>query len=183
MSSLQLSPSQKRILSSLVNLAEQGEPVVQSKEIAAEIDRNPGTIRNQMQTLRALQLVEGVPGPKGGYKPTVEAYETLDIERMEDPARVPVEQDGESVTGVNVEEIDLTTVLDPDRCRAEIVMQGSVREFDAGDEIEVGPTPNAGLRVEGVVDAVNVVENTIVVAIRDMSTPEVNGSGTTAAAD
>nr|WP_238532915.1 hypothetical protein [Halalkalicoccus jeotgali] len=24
-------------------------------------------MRNQMQSLKALQLVEGVPGPKGGY--------------------------------------------------------------------------------------------------------------------
>lgn len=183
MSTLQLSSSQKRILSSLVNLSESDDPVVRGREIAEEIDRNPGTVRNQMQALRALQLVEGVPGPKGGYKPTVEAYETLDVERMDDPARVPVEREGETVSGVNVTEIDLTTVLDPDRCRAEVVLQGSVREFAAGDEIGVGPTPNAGLRVDGVVDAVNVVENTLVVRIRDMSTPEMGGSGTTAVAD
>lgn len=183
MSTLQLSASQKRILSSLVDLADRDDPVVRSQAIADEINRNPGTVRNQMQTLRALQLVEGVPGPKGGYKPTVEAYETLDVERLDDPARVPVARDGTAVTGVNVEEIDLTTVLDPDRCRAEIVLQGSIREFAAGDTIEVGPTPNAGLRVEGVVDVVNVVENTVVVEIRTMSTPDMGGASTSATAD
>ena len=30
------------------------------------MSRNPGTIRNQMQSLRSLGLVKGVPGPRGG---------------------------------------------------------------------------------------------------------------------
>ena len=32
-----------------------------------------------MQSLRSLGLVKGVPGPRGGYKPTIEAYHTLNI--------------------------------------------------------------------------------------------------------
>ena len=161
MSTPQLSSSQKRILTSLVNLADGEAQAVRGKEIAEEIDRNPGTIRNQMQSLRALQLVEGIPGPKGGYKPTATAYKTLDIEEMDEPAQVPVEHNGGRVDGVNVEEIDLATVHNPDRCRAEVTLRGSVRHFSESDRVTVGPTPSTGLRLSGTVDAVDADENTL----------------------
>lgn len=177
----ELSSSQKRILTSLVNLANDDEDVVQGREIAEAIDRNPGTIRNQMQTLRALQLVEGVPGPKGGYRPTMEAYEALDVERMDDPVRVPVEREGTAMADVNVEEIDLTTVLDPDTCRAEVVLQGSIRDFEQGDAVRVGPTPNTDLRLDGIVDAVNVIESTLIVRIRTVDASADGTAGVSAA--
>ena len=66
MSSIELTSSQKTILTALINLHRESEDAVKGEDIAAEVDRNPGTIRNQMQSLKALQLVEGVPGPKGG---------------------------------------------------------------------------------------------------------------------
>jgi len=74
MSSIELTSSQKSILTALINLYGEQEDAVKGEAIAEEVDRNPGTIRNQMQSLKALQLVEGVPGPKGGYKPTSNAY-------------------------------------------------------------------------------------------------------------
>jgi len=87
MSSIELTSSQKSILTALINLYGEQEDAVKGEAIAEEVDRNPGTIRNQMQSLKALQLVEGVPGPKGGYKPTSNAYEALDIQRMDEPRR------------------------------------------------------------------------------------------------
>ena len=39
---------------------------IKGEEIADIMNRNPGTIRNQMQSLRSLGLVKGVPGPRGG---------------------------------------------------------------------------------------------------------------------
>jgi len=103
MSSIELTSSQKSILTALINLYGEQEDAVKGEAIAEEVDRNPGTIRNQMQSLKALQLVEGVPGPKGGYKPTSNAYEALDIQRMDEPADVPIFHEGEEVTGVNVD--------------------------------------------------------------------------------
>lgn len=85
MSSIELTSSQKSILTALINLYGEQEDAVKGEAIAEEVDRNPGTIRNQMQSLKALQLVEGVPGPKGGYKPTSNAYEALDIQRWTSP--------------------------------------------------------------------------------------------------
>jgi len=90
MSSIELTPSQKTILTALTNLHRQTEDAVKGEDIAEEVNRNPGTIRNQMQSLKALQLVEGVPGPKGGYKPTANAYEALDVDEMDDAASVPL---------------------------------------------------------------------------------------------
>ncbi len=170
MSTVQLSSTQKRILSSLVNLAEGDERAVRGRDIAEAVDRNPGTIRNRMQSLRALQLVEGVPGPKGGYRPTTEAYETLDVDRLEETAPVPLEREGEPVPDATVSEIDFTSVHDPERCRAEVVVRGPIGAFGIGDEVTVGPTPSADLRVSGIVETTDIGENVLLIDVASIRT-------------
>lgn len=171
MSSIELTSSQKTILTALINLYRQTEDAVKGEDIAEEVNRNPGTIRNQMQSLKALQLVEGVPGPKGGYKPTANAYEALDVDQMDEPASVPLRHNGETVTGVNVDGIDLSSVHHPELCRAEIHVQGSVRDFHEGDEVEVGPTPLSKLLIEGIVDGKDDTSNILILRIEDMRAP------------
>jgi hypothetical protein len=171
MSSIELTPSQRSILSALVNLYREHEDAVKGEQIAEEVDRNPGTIRNQMQSLKALQLVEGVPGPKGGYKPTANAYDALDIQQMDDAASVPLFQNGERVEGANVEEIDLSSVHHPELCRAEIHLQGSIRDFQEGDEIVVGPTPLSKLVIEGTLEAKVDTNNVLILQIGSMQAP------------
>ena len=171
MSSIELTPSQKTILTALINLHRETEDAVKGEDIAEEVDRNPGTIRNQMQSLKALQLVEGVPGPKGGYKPTATAYEALDIQRMDEPASVPLSHEGEPVTDANVEEIDLSSVHHPELCRAEIHLQGSSRDIHEGDKVTVGPTPLSKLKVEGTVDGKDDTANILILKIDDMVAP------------
>ena len=78
-----------------------------------------------MQSLKALQLVEGVPEPKGGYKPTAEAYTTLDIEEIDEPASTPLSHNGEPIDEQVIQEINLMSVHHPEKCRAEFRMQGS----------------------------------------------------------
>jgi len=171
MSSIELTPSQRTILSALVNLYRESESAVKGEDIAEEVDRNPGTIRNQMQSLKALQLVEGVPGPKGGYKPTATAYETLDIQRMDEPAAVALKHEGETVEEANVVSINLTNVHHPQMCRAEISVQGSIRDIEEGDEIEVGPTPLSKLIVRGELDGKDESANALVIRITGMEAP------------
>jgi len=171
MSSIELTPSQRTILGALVNLHREHEDPVKGETIAEEVDRNPGTIRNQMQSLKALQLVEGVPGPKGGYKPTARAYDALEVQRMDEPASVPLSRDGETVEGLNVESIDLTSVHHPEKCRAEVRVQGSIRDIHEGDEVRVGPTPLSKLVVDGVVEGKNDTENVLILSIADMVAP------------
>ncbi|MBP1921587.1 putative transcriptional regulator [Halorubrum alkaliphilum] len=172
MSSIELTSSQKSILTALINLYGQEEDAVKGESIAEEVDRNPGTIRNQMQSLKALQLVEGVPGPKGGYKPTSNAYEALDIQRMDEPAHVPIKHNGEEVDGVNVDGIDLSSVHHPELCRAEIHVQGSVRDFHEGDSVTVGPTPLSKLAIRGTVDGKDDTANVLILRIDDMRAPD-----------
>jgi len=171
MSSIELTPSQKSILTALTNLHRQVEDTVKGEQIAEEVNRNPGTIRNQMQSLKALQLVEGVPGPKGGYKPTTNAYEALDVDQMDEAAAVPLVHNDELVDNANVESIDLSSVHHPELCRAEIHLQGSVRDFHEGDEIIVGPTPLSKLRITGTLDARDDSNNILILQIDDMLAP------------
>jgi predicted transcriptional regulator len=124
-----------------------------------------------MQSLKALQLVEGVPGPKGGYKPTANAYEALDVQRMDTVAEVPLFQNDEEVSGANVEEIDFTSVHHPELCRAEIHLRGSVRDFHEGDEVTVGPTPLSKLVVNGVVDGKDDTRNILILKLTGMEAP------------
>ena len=171
MSSIELTPSQKNILQELVNLHRQSESAVKGEDIAEQVDRNPGTIRNQMQSLKALQLVEGVPGPKGGYKPTSNAYEALQVQNMDEAADVPLKHNGEQVPSANVEEIDLTSVHHPEECRAEIKLQGSISEFHEGDTMTVGPTPLSKLRIIGTIEGKDDTSNILILTIDDMKAP------------
>ena len=171
MSSIELTSSQKTILRALVDLYTQREEAVKGEDIAEEVNRNPGTIRNQMQSLKALQLVEGVPGPKGGYKPTVNAYEALEVQQLESAAEVSVVREGENVPDANVQEIDLSSVHHPDLCRAEIHLRGSVRDFHEGDKVKVGPTPLSKLVIEGTLDGKDDTNNILILKIDTMIAP------------
>ena len=174
MSSIELTTSQKDILRELINLYSQSERAVKGEDIATGVDRNPGTIRNQMQSLKALQLVEGVPGPKGGYKPTANAYEALGIQDLDEPADVPLFHNGEYVEDANVQEIDLTSVHHPDLCRAEIRLHGSINAFHNGDTVVVGPTPRSKLRIEGALDGKDETNNVLIVSTTTMEAPAGN---------
>ena len=171
MSSIELTASQKNILQELVNLYRENESAVKGEDIADKVDRNPGTIRNQMQSLKALQLVEGVPGPKGGYKPTANAYDALQIQEMDQPASVPLYHNGERVEDANVEEIDLTSVHHPENCRTKVKLQGSIADFSEGDTITVGPTPLSKLQIVGTVSGKDDTGNCLILTIDDMVAP------------
>jgi len=171
MSSIELTPSQQNILQELVNLFQEDETAVKGETIAERVDRNPGTIRNQMQSLKALQLVEGVPGPKGGYKPTAKAYDALQIQNLDHAADVPLYHEGELIEEANVEEIDLTSVHHPEACRAEVKLRGSVANFHEGDTVTVGPTPLSKLQIIGTLEGKDATNNVLILTIDDMQAP------------
>jgi len=169
---IDLTPTQQMILRELVTLYRAADTPVKGERVATGIDRNPGTIRNQMQSLKALQLVEGIPGPQGGYKPTTAAYDVLSMQDIGEPADVPLAHEGDPIEGAVVEEIGLTSVLHPDHCRAEIQVRGVTADrFAEGDAVVVGPTPVQDLRIDGVVEGVDDVSSTLVVAIESIRAP------------
>jgi len=169
---IDLTTTQQHLLQELVTRYRETETPVKGETIAAGVDRTPGTIRNQMQSLKALQLVEGIPGPQGGYKPTATAFEVLSLQEVGDPAEVPLSRNGDPIEGAVIEEIDLTSVLHPEHCRAEIQLRGvGTDHFAEADAVTAGPTPVQDLRIDGVVEGIDDTNNTLVVAVESMGAP------------
>lgn len=168
MAMVELTVIQREILSALINLFREKGRAVKGEEISERIDRNPGTVRNQMQSLKALGLVEGVPGPKGGYKATSTAYEALNLTPMEKEADVAIYRNGERVQNANVAEIDLNTVRHPELCRASVKIIGDARMFNIGDSIQVGPTPVNKLVIRGEVVGRDDINSIILCSINEM---------------
>ncbi|MEM0330592.1 MAG: CBS domain-containing protein [Archaeoglobaceae archaeon] len=163
---LELTQIQKDILYALITLyKKKAGGSIKGEEIAELINRNPGTVRNQMQALRALGLVEGVPGPKGGYRPTSKAYELLSITKPEESVAVPVIVNETPIEDLSVEEIDLPSVSNPEVCQARIRLLGDVRKIVPGDRIIVGPTPVNEIVVQGKVVGRDDTANTVIIDI------------------
>ncbi|MET1124509.1 MAG: CBS domain-containing protein [Archaeoglobaceae archaeon] len=166
MPELELTQIQKDILYALITLyRRKSGGSVKGEEIAELINRNPGTVRNQMQALRALGLVEGVPGPKGGYRPTSKAYELLSLTKPEEAVRVPVIVNGKEMEDLSAEEIDLPSLSHPEVCQARIRVLGNIKSIMPGDKVIVGPTPVNELMIYGKVVGRDDTENTLVVDI------------------
>ncbi len=157
-----LTSVQKEILQSLINLYRKSKgKSIKGEEIAEIMSRNPGTIRNQMQSLRSLGLVKGVPGPRGGYKPTIEAYHTLNISSIDKEAMVPIFKSGKKVGDLTVAKIEFTSIPHPGECEAAIKVIGNIKQLDLGDKVRIGPTPVNKLVVNGMVVGRDDMDNLI----------------------
>ena len=171
---MDLTPVQRDILTALINIHRIEGRAVKGEEIAELIDRNPGTIRNQMQSLKALNLVEGVPGPKGGYRATGGAFEALNIEATGDVVTVPVIRNGVLMEGATASEIIFNKVMHSQQCDGVIRVIGNIRDFNVGDEIEVGPTPVNKLYLRGTVRGRDDTMSRLILHIDEMiSVPKV----------
>lgn len=168
---IDLTTSQKTTLTALTNLYLGTQEAIKGRHIAEEVGRTPASIRNKMQSLKALQLVEGVPGPEGGYKPTPRAYEVLDISQLDEPVSVPLRVNGDPIEGVLVEAINLKQVHHPAVCRAEIHIQGSIRELVEGTLLEVGPTALSELVITGEIEGKFPANNTLLLTIESIQAP------------
>ncbi|HIH45178.1 MAG TPA: CBS domain-containing protein [Candidatus Methanoperedenaceae archaeon] len=165
---MELTPIQKEILTALITLYRQHKRAVKGEEVAEVISRSPGTVRNQMQSLKSLQLVEGVPGPKGGYKPTKDTYKALSITEMEKETVVPLKRNGQEVQNATAAEISFTTLRHPYLCNGIVRVIGDIREFDRGDSLQIGPTPVNKLVMRGEVIGRDDTTNSILFAITEM---------------
>ena len=163
---VELTQIQKEILNALVTLYKRKSgSSIKGEEIAELINRNPGTVRNQMQALRALGLVEGVPGPKGGYRPTAKAYEFLSITRPEIAVRVPIAVNDQMIDDLSAEEIVLPSLSHPTICQGIVKIMGDIKKINIGDYVVIGPTPVNELMVYGNVVGRDDTEKLIVISI------------------
>lgn len=159
-----LTSVQKEILQTLINLYQSSNgKSIKGEDIAEVMARNPGTIRNQMQSLRSLGLVKGVPGPRGGYKPTIEAYHSLNISVSDEDSKVPIYKNDERLEEVSVAKIEFTSVPQPSECEAAIKVLGSIKDLNLGDMIKIGPTPVNNLGVMGEIVGRDDMDNILLV--------------------
>ncbi|MBQ6627492.1 MAG: CBS domain-containing protein [Methanobrevibacter sp.] len=159
-----LTSVQKEILQTLINLYQSSNgKSIKGEDIAEVMGRNPGTIRNQMQSLRSLGLVKGVPGPRGGYKPTIEAYHSLNISVSDEDSKVPIYKNDERLDDISVARIEFTSVPQPSECEAAIKVLGSIKDLNLGDTIRIGPTPVNNLGVMGVIVGRDDMDNILLV--------------------
>ena len=157
-----LTSVQKEILQSLINLYRKNKCTsVKCENIAELMGRNSGTIRNQMQSLRSLGLVKGVPGPRGGYKPTLEAYHMLNIQDDPCEIHIPIYVNGEAVSDISVNKIEFNSILKPGDCEATISVLGDIKQLDLDDVIKIGPTPVNNLTVNGTIVGRDDVDNVL----------------------
>ena len=159
-----LTSVQKEILQTLINLYQSSKgKSIKGEDIAEVMGRNPGTIRNQMQSLRSLSLVKGVPGPRGGYKPTIEAYHSLNIKVSDNDSKVPIYKNDQRLDDISVARIEFTSVPQPGECEAAIKVLGSIKDLNLGDTIRIGPTPVNNLGVMGVIVGRDDMDNILLV--------------------
>ena len=178
-----LTSVQKEILQTLINLYRKSNCTsVKCESIADLMGRNSGTIRNQMQSLRSLGLVQGVPGPRGGYKPTLEAYHTLNIENDPCEIHVPIYVENQLISDISVNKIEFTNILRPGQCEATITVLGDIKQLDLDNQIKIGPTPVNNLTIIGTIIGRDDVDNALLIKtdgilsipnikVKDLSTP------------
>ena len=166
---MELSLIQKDILITLISLYHQYSHPIKGEDIAEIIRRNPGTVRNQMQTLKVLGLADGVPGPKGGYHPTARAYSELNITGDYSESKVLIQRNGAPCDNARVSEIAFTTLTHADLCHALIKIIGNIRLFEVGDTITVGPTPVNKLLIKGEVFGKDEADSSLLISTTEMT--------------
>jgi|Deesub1362A_J573_1020465.scaffolds.fasta_scaffold00005_345 hypothetical protein len=166
---MKLTPVQREVLLALFDLyhRSRGE-AIKGEDIARLINRNPGTIRNQMQALRSLGLVEGVPGPKGGYRPTREGYTSLNMTKFEKEAPVPIWINDTALESLSVTEVDLISIPDPNSCKAYVRCVGDLKNLQVGQKVRIGPMPITKLIMEGTVIGRDDIDNVLLIEIMEM---------------
>ncbi|RZN41079.1 MAG: CBS domain-containing protein [Methanosarcinales archaeon] len=167
---MKLTTTQVEILTTLISLFRRKGGAVKGDELAVMINRTSGTVRNHMQALRALGMVESVPGPKGGYRPTSQTYDTLHITNLPGMTKTNIYRNGKIVKDVTACEISFTTVQDPKTCNGRVKVLGDIRKFHDGDIIKIGPTPNNKLVIRGKVIGRDDTRNILVYAISEVIT-------------
>lgn len=167
---MELTDRQVDILEVIVNHYQTTESPITGEETAEAVGYHPGTIRQDLQGLRARDLVEGITGPKGGYKPTAEAYRVLDRESFDTPEDLTLAHDYTRID-VTVTEIDFTNVNHPEQCRARVAFDEPFGEFDVGDPILIGPTPKSRLVVGGEIETVDPEANELELAVARLEAP------------
>ncbi|HID43078.1 MAG TPA: HTH domain-containing protein [Archaeoglobaceae archaeon] len=163
---LDLNRIQYDIVRTLIRIYQQKNTAIRADEMAKLINRNPGTVRNQMQILKTMGIVEGSPGPKGGYWPTIKAYELIGMPRQSEYVSVPVYIDGIAVG--DADEIIFSSLSHPEVCYAKVRVLGDIDSVTNGQEVVIGPTPVNKLMIYGSIIGKDDTSEILVINIKKM---------------
>lgn len=163
---MKLTNVQKEIVQTLINISQSKKGnAVKGEEIAQAMHRNPGTIRNQMQALRSKELVKGVSGPHGGYKPTIEAYKLFNIALNSKQFSIPLFKEDEFIEDAKFKSLTLSNMTQNKEILASINIIGNIKIFESGDSIRLGPSETNQLTISGTVVSREDTENMLLVAL------------------
>jgi len=161
--------SHREILQVLVEKYTKEKRPIKSGEIADEINKDSGTVRNLMIDLNKQGLIIGIAGPKGGYIPTEKAFKSIfatkDVER-----RIPVYINGELRQGVIIYDVFFMDLSDAKNCGGIIKASGELAGLSEGDNIQFGPTPVRNIIISGIVEGVDLKEQNIFFELLSIST-------------
>lgn len=168
-----LSVVQREVLTALVELYEKKKRVIKGKEVAEIVGRGAGTIRNMMPPLKTMNLIEAIPGPKGGYLPTYKAYECVRLTPSTGKVTlVPVYSGGKRLdfTVTNIEFLDISLQA----AKALVRASGDLTCVEVGDIIHLGPATESRLIIEGKVVGRDDLHKELLLTVSSMiSIPEI----------
>ncbi|MCY0860369.1 MAG: CBS domain-containing protein [Sulfolobaceae archaeon] len=164
-----LSLTQREILLALIELYGRLKRMVKSKEIADMINKDEGTVRNIILSLKVLGLVDSKPGPNGGYIPTLKAYEIVKTHTT-----VPVMDKlslikGNVETDIMVDNIELLDITNPSGNKVLLKVSGDLKKLKIGDSVRLGPTPYTRLVIEGVVIHIDDSRKELILDVKRMA--------------
>lgn len=164
-----LSLTQREILLALIELYGRLKRMVKSKEIADMINKDEGTVRNIILSLKVLGLVDSKPGPNGGYIPTLKAYEIVKTHTV-----VPVIDKlslikGNVETDIRVENIELLDITNPSGNKVLLKVTGDLKKLKIGDSVRLGPTPYTRLVIEGVIIHIDDSRKELILDVKRMA--------------
>ncbi len=139
--------------------------MIKSRDIAEMVGKDEGTVRNIIASLKAMGFIESKTGPRGGYMPTLKAFEYI---RMPIYAHtyeaIRVTKDGNELD-IGILGIELLDITSPMGNRAVLKVAGDLELIKPGDNITLGPTPSNRLVIEGKVLFVDELRKEIVIDI------------------
>jgi predicted transcriptional regulator len=168
---LRLTSVQREVLETLLKLYEEKGRMVKSKEVAALLGKDEGTVRNIILSLKALGLVTSKTGPTGGYAPTLKAYEFIHRGSALGLGygRVIVKMPNGSELELTAVSIELIGLLSPGSVKAVITITGSKRTIIEGARVRVESSPYPNMVLEGTIIKVNEVPLQILAEVTNLS--------------
>lgn len=168
---MRLTSAQREVLEALLKLYEEKNGMVKSREVAALLGKNEGTVRNIILSLKSLGLVTSKTGPTGGYAPTLKAYELVQRGSTLGPGygRVIIRTPNGSNFELTAISVEFIGPLSPGSLKAVITVTGSRRAIVEGAHVRVESGPYPNMVLEGTIIRVNEVPLQILAEVTNLS--------------